>query len=340
MGRSLKILSGLDPAFWPATPIFVRFGPGFEVQNLKFCPVPDLASKAINRGPILPPELEREIFERAACMCPGDIPSLLLVSQRVNEWIAPIRYRTVTSDGAHSTFPFRALQRAIQSNLRPLCFFRAHVRHLTVPYSFLRDETSETVEQIISACSGIQYFVFIHQLSPSLVPALANLRPHRLYTYLDPQLFAYLDPQLFVEAPLYRPMFTFVTHLALWHVTSSMSDTSRWLSFLAFVPSLTHLLIHDAFEAVPHILAASEGLKVLIDYDYLPYTPELDNAGSDDRFVFMKIRTFVEDWVRGTRGEMDYWARADMFVAKKRRGEIQPKTRCWIEKADEIPGTG
>ncbi|KAJ7753158.1 hypothetical protein B0H16DRAFT_1544639 [Mycena metata] len=270
-------------------------------------------------SPILPPELEREIFERAACMCPGDIPSLLLVSQRVNEWIAPIRYRTVTSDGAHSTCPFRALQRAIQSNSRPLSFFRSHVQHLAVPYEFLRDETTGMVEQILSACSEIQSFVFLHQLSPSLVPALASLRPHRLYTYFDPQLF--------VEAPLYRPMFTFVTHLALWH-TGWIPDTSCWLSLLAVVPSLTHLLIHDAFEAVPHILAASESLKVLIDCNNIPYTPELDDASSDDRFVFLKIRTirtFVEDWVRGTRGEMDYWARADMFVAKKARGEIKPR---------------
>ncbi|KAJ7779137.1 hypothetical protein B0H16DRAFT_1501623 [Mycena metata] len=266
-------------------------------------------------SPILPPE--REIFERAACMCFEDISSLLLVCQRVNEWIAPIRYRTVTSDGAYSTCSFRALQRAIRSNLRPLSFFRAHVRHMVVPYSFIRDETSETVEQIFSACSGIQYLVFTHQLTASLLPALASLRPHRLYTYLAPQLF--------VEAPLYRPMFTFVTHLALWHVTSSMLDTSRWLSFLAFIPSLTHLLIRDAFEAVPHILAASESLKVLIDYDTLPYTPELDDAGSDDRFVFLKIRNLEEGWVKGTRGEIDYWARADMFVAKKRRGEIKPR---------------
>ncbi|KAJ7779116.1 hypothetical protein B0H16DRAFT_1501492 [Mycena metata] len=269
-------------------------------------------------SPILPPELEREIFERAACMCFEDISSLLLVCQRVNEWIAPIRYRTVTPKGTHSTCPFRALQRAIQSNSRPLSFFRAHVRHLTVPYSLLHDETSEAVEQILSACSGIRYLVFIHQLTRSLLPALASLRPHQLYTYLAPQLF--------VEAPLYRPMFTFVTHLALWHVARSMSDTSRWLSFLAFVPSLTHLLIHDTFESVLHILAASESLKVLIDYnDTLPYTPKLDHTGSNDRFVFLKIRSFQEDWVKGTRGEIDYWVRADMFVAKKRRGEIKPR---------------
>ncbi|KAJ7777018.1 hypothetical protein B0H16DRAFT_945806 [Mycena metata] len=278
-------------------------------------------------SPILPPELEREIFERTAYMCPQDISSLFLVSQRVNEWIAGIRYRTVTPNGVHSSCPFRVLQRAIQSNSRPLSFFRAHVRHVVMSYSCIRDETSETVEQVFSAFSGIQHFVFTQQLAPFLLPVLASLRPRRFQ--------AGFDPQLFVDTQLCESIFTCLTHLALWNLTSSMSDPSRCLSFFACTPSLTHLLINDAFDMVPHILAASESLQVLIDYDTVDTGSALDDAGSDDRFVLMENRGGLGE---GNQGRIDYWARADLFVAKKWRGEIKPKTRCWIEKADNIPG--
>jgi hypothetical protein len=33
---------------------------------------------------------------------------------------------------------------------------------------------------------------------------------------------------------------------------------------------------------------------------------------------------YVIEWIIGTRGGFDFWARADAFIAKKRRGEIHP----------------
>jgi hypothetical protein len=37
-------------------------------------------------SPLLPPELEREVFETVAELYPQTIPDLLLVSHRVHEW--------------------------------------------------------------------------------------------------------------------------------------------------------------------------------------------------------------------------------------------------------------
>ncbi|KAJ7241571.1 hypothetical protein C8J57DRAFT_1526720 [Mycena rebaudengoi] len=48
-----------------------------------------------NISPSLPFDLEREIFEMAANRYPETIPALLLVAQRVLQWIEPIFYRTL-----------------------------------------------------------------------------------------------------------------------------------------------------------------------------------------------------------------------------------------------------
>jgi hypothetical protein len=44
----------------------------------------------LNGSPILPPELEREIFEICAISRPASIPNLMLVAQRVKEWCVAI----------------------------------------------------------------------------------------------------------------------------------------------------------------------------------------------------------------------------------------------------------
>ncbi|KAJ7605939.1 hypothetical protein DFH06DRAFT_1348359 [Mycena polygramma] len=64
-----------------------------------------------------------------------------------------------------------------------------------------------------------------------------------------------------------------------------------------------------------------------------------DLAPIDDaRVVYMAVSDakYEEEWVIGTRGGLDFWARADAFIAKKRRGEIEPSSRCWIVHADGI----
>ncbi|KAK7023261.1 hypothetical protein R3P38DRAFT_3357061 [Favolaschia claudopus] len=46
-------------------------------------------------SPILPPELEREIFETAAIRHPDIIPNLFLVSRRIYDWVGCVKYRTI-----------------------------------------------------------------------------------------------------------------------------------------------------------------------------------------------------------------------------------------------------
>ncbi|KAJ7028843.1 hypothetical protein C8F04DRAFT_50204 [Mycena alexandri] len=278
--------------------------------------------------PVLPPELEREIFEEVATQWPETIPSLLLVSHRVYEWIEKIKYRTVTSTGELSTCSLATLRRAIQSNSKAPSFFHTHVRHLFVRRLFRGKETENMMlPEILRVCTGIQSLAFIRCGIPSsLLPTLATLRPRQLWMRIDSLVF---------ETDLCRPMLTCVTHLALWdRVTSIHSDIAAWLSLLAMFPSLTHLMIIAAKPSLaPHILASSKKFKVLVTYSDIS-GKELDNA--DDRYVNIGVHKFAEQWLMGTRGGNNFWARAEAFIAKKRRGEIQPVWRYWIEDADGI----
>ncbi|KAJ7038401.1 hypothetical protein C8F04DRAFT_1392953 [Mycena alexandri] len=257
-------------------------------------------------SPVLPLELEREIFEGAAICCPETIPSLLLVSHRVYEWIEKIKYRTVTPMGKHSTCSYETLMRVIQSDSKS-----PHVHHLYIwPYG-----GTDVVQEILHVCTGIQSLALIRSnISAFLLPTLATLRPRRLWGYFG----SLLDKKDFGQS-----MFTFVTHLALWEIAGEPDrDIPVWLSFLAMFPSLTHLMI-SSFKTtlVPHILASSKMLEVLVKDSSLS-GEELDNV--DDRYVTIELRSIVEQWVMGARGGNNFWARAEAFIAKKRCREIQP----------------
>ncbi|KAJ7256087.1 hypothetical protein C8J57DRAFT_1517809 [Mycena rebaudengoi] len=56
----------------------------------------------------------------------------------------------------------------------------------------------------------------------------------------------------------------------------------------------------------------------------------------DPRFVLMWLSNdeYAEDWKVGVEGGRDFWVRAELFIAKRKRGEIQPASRYWIEDAD------
>ncbi|KAF7369305.1 hypothetical protein MVEN_00258400 [Mycena venus] len=280
--------------------------------------------------PFLPPELEREIFETAAQLYPETIPSLFLLARRVHEWIGQIKYRTVTSIGRRSSCSFRVLQQAIRSNSRPLSFFGNHVQHLCV----IDVTAEEELLEVLSACVGIRNMTVIHRATGiSVLHRFAVLRPRRLGIYLEPLLKA---------TNICRPMFTFVTHLDVWdlpfeeghHITS-------WPPLFTLFPALTHIAMSES-GVLP---LGSDALALLTQLEVIVVTssePLKDLPPVDDvRFMYIPLESmaypeYEVDWIAGTQGGTDFWARADAFVAKKRRGEIEPSSRCWIEPNDGI----
>ncbi|KAJ6564559.1 hypothetical protein B0H19DRAFT_1141418 [Mycena capillaripes] len=290
-------------------------------------------------SPFFPPELEREMFELAAELYPETIPNLLLVSMRVYEWIDRIKYRTITPAEAHrkgysfrgihlqSTCSLTALRRAVRSNSKPASFFRDHVRHL-----FTQSDDGDALREILLACRGIQHLALVRFVEPVLVPALSGLRPRRLIIYWRSS----------IDWDLCRPMFSFTTHLEILDHIPQFAEQfiTKWLPFLAQLPALTHLSFFWGVNVATQTLASCSKLEVLVCTHPSP-APHSDllNPIADEQFVYIAVPDPLRDWITGTNGCMDYWACAEAFVVKKRRGEIQPNSRCWIEDEDGVgPG--
>ncbi|KAJ7019240.1 hypothetical protein C8F04DRAFT_1404407 [Mycena alexandri] len=273
--------------------------------------------------PFFPPELERAIFEIVAHLQPAAIPSLLLVSRRVHEWIERVRYQTVTANGELSSCRFQFLHRVIQSQTKPRDFFADRVQHL-----FVEDIAAEELEAVLSVCTGIRFLIIFGFTESSSAPTLAllqSLRPHRLHIPL----------QLVMDArssATPHPIFTSLTHLDIFH------NPYDGIDHLASLPALTHLALLRSSSQATQILARCSALELLVDMHADEPNPDYLRSNDDVRFVSIVLSDdeYVTDWVTGTRGGLDFWARGNMFVAKKCRGEIKPSSRCWIEDGDGI----
>ncbi|KAJ7866966.1 hypothetical protein B0H14DRAFT_357494 [Mycena olivaceomarginata] len=234
--------------------------------------------------------------------------------------------------GAQYSCSARHLLRAIQSNSKPASFFHHHVRHV-----FTADTPINDIQKILSVCTGIQnLLISIHV--ESIIPTIAALRPRRLSLFWL-YILDYTNPR--------QPMFSFLTHFHMLDFLSVAMSTVPLPSFLAQLPVLTHFAafwnppVGDGFPAVAReILTACEALRVFVLHP--PWEPKLQSLASNDdvRVVYMHLGRGYrhrDGWLAQTRGGIDFWARADAFVEKKRYREIQPTSRCWIEPADGIP---
>ncbi|KAJ6598142.1 hypothetical protein DFH09DRAFT_1356484 [Mycena vulgaris] len=284
--------------------------------------------------PFLPLELEREIFENAALLHPETIPGLLLVAQRVFEWVQPFLYRTILVKTGSQ--PLSAFMRAMQSMPDSSSFCRNSVRNLFVHHSpWLAAE----LRLILASCPGITDFVML-STTPSVLPLLENKRLKRIFISLA---------QLFDNGAILRnlshPVFLHTTHLVLF---DQLHNEQAWPT-LALLPALTHLCLHGFVHRsqLRTVLAECKRLQVLVNM-HMNTEPEWGLAdicgrlsiGDDPRFVLVTLDTsvsaYARDWEAGRRGEKDFWALADAFVGKKRREEIKPASRCWICEHDGI----
>ncbi|KAK7039951.1 hypothetical protein R3P38DRAFT_2770077 [Favolaschia claudopus] len=269
---------------------------------------------------ILPPELEREIFEIAATEDKRTIPALLRVCHRAHNWIEPLLYRTlIISDYDDAELV------ALRS--KSLEFKKRAVHHV-----FIEDNpnTRAHVHKLISQLSGIQTLALNGYASDELLLAIYNLLPRRLNVCAP-----LYNPSEWVRSTFACSCFFLVTHLEIFHDPMPSMEDYDWddWSVLASLPSLTHLCLerHSVAELLPLFFEKCTQLAVLIVAFWNP-SPETEAAEfvenvrvKDPRMVVMVFdaQFFKEDWQRGVRSGDDFWARADGFLAKKRDGKIQ-----------------
>ncbi|KAJ7121819.1 hypothetical protein C8R43DRAFT_1112098 [Mycena crocata] len=271
--------------------------------------------------PVLPVELEREIFEIAARSRPGSIPTLVLVASRVKFWVEPFLYRTIILDEytqlveGYPALSCRSFPRVAQG--KPSSLFRDSVRHLLL---------SVVVEGIdvhcfLTTCSQIEnLFLMGHHRLPIYLPAIAALPLKRLHCNLDDLFPSYS------QISFTHQLFSHLTHL--WHL-SHVGDPAIWPG-LALLPHLTHLAFNseDFIPLFLTFLDTCKSLRVLVHLQFSGADPphiEVQLA-EDTRFLSMDFGDIIDDWQIGAHTGIDFWSRAEDFVVLRKSGQI-PEAR-------------
>ncbi|KAJ7088695.1 hypothetical protein C8R44DRAFT_892752 [Mycena epipterygia] len=271
--------------------------------------------------PVFPPELEREIFETAALMHPKTIPVLLRVAHRVLIWIEPVLYRVIRIDHLPVLPMADAVRRAMEA--KSASFFEESVRHLLL--APIPNWSDEDVCTLLRLCPRLVSFA-ISKGCFSRPPSLSILQGMHEVRNWSGSLEDLFGSHTTID--LGHPFFRTVTHMDIFEVVHD--DDIRICPGLAALPALTHLCLNGGTGAgaVRRVLEQCMHLRVLVNMWH-----KSDNEGAyeiasnppvtDVRFVVSMFSDYWKDWEVGARGGIDFWAAADMFVARKRRGEIE-----------------
>ncbi|KAJ7487138.1 hypothetical protein FB451DRAFT_776697 [Mycena latifolia] len=265
--------------------------------------------------PLLPLELEREIFEFTALSHPRTMMTLLLVASRVKLWIEPLLYRVLIVGVQPQSLRRRLTCPAFLDVLRskPASFVHDNVRNIL----FRRREISlNEAAQALSKCTGTtNLMLYSHEPSPSFLRPFSMMPLLRLSADLG-RLFGEANPVDFQHA-----IFGRLTHLTIFDSEPEMVPSSG----LARIPCLTHLsfkLIIDR-EFLSSILMQCPQLQVLADVivgDHEISKQDLSHMHfSDDvRAVVIYCPDFLHDWEFGTANGADHWGRAERYIARRR----------------------
>ncbi|KAJ6535230.1 hypothetical protein DFH09DRAFT_1284033 [Mycena vulgaris] len=284
---------------------------------------------------ILPLELERHIFELAALSRPVSIPNFMRVAWRVKHWVEPLLYRTlvIATNNIEEIprFGMETFDRIART--KPASLLRDSVRNLIVGFVGV-----EQIKLILATCTGLEN-IWIAATGSSTTPLLPAVEGISLrHLYCD---FEQLSRFVIAFESFAQPFFSHLTHLELFNgLNDADEDPAAWHGIVG-LPHLTHLsfaAIH-LIELCPHLLDTCKSLHALIILGF-PRTAfllrtELALLEKDPRFVLMPLERYIQDWQVGVLTGVDYWARADTFIARRTSGEIQGSAYCSDEDSDE-----
>lgn len=198
-------------------------------------------------------------------------------------------------------------------------FLTTAVRNFFLPVMPLKDG-----QTALSACRGINE-LWVDDANAeieALAPLIWDLPLKRLYCSLE-HIFGSQRKIDFTHR-----LFSQITHLEVFDYPSVV-DPDIWCN-LALIPRLTHLSFdHKVFRDVwPTLLRECPSLRVLVAFaSRYPRTillgfPDEQELMNDFRFVVMYRRDPVNSWAIGAQTGMDYWSKAEEFIAKRRSGEV------------------
>ncbi|KAJ7108157.1 hypothetical protein C8R44DRAFT_744110 [Mycena epipterygia] len=229
---------------------------------------------------------------------------------------------------------------SIDCQFFPDAFLASAVRHVLI-YSSTHSLGPGALETFVAACPGIASFSLIGDITrPALLPLLGAMHIRRLSVDVGMLFGNAADDAGSVD--LEHPLFASVTHLDLFDGMEMEDGTGPdWLKRLSTLPALTHL----GFATPPtpvilqHILEKCIRIRVLIvEFNVLEMKDAIALAQEinfkDPRLVLAVYRNYYSDWELGVRGGEDIWMRAEQFIARKGRGEIEEVAEdCYLMQA-------
>ncbi|KAF9234560.1 hypothetical protein BU15DRAFT_52498 [Melanogaster broomeanus] len=275
--------------------------------------------------PVLPPELERDIFLQAARSYRGVSIRLMLVSSRVKIWMEAFMYKTVVLRGAGHAFLFLYAL----ANRSPE-FAKTRVKALCIrpqiPYSL--------IIQLLTLCSGLESLALWisstrHAASDSELTNLLSTLPLK---FLSLDIMAVISPSHPKPDLQNHPAFIHLTHLDI------VNHWVLWTSSLGIehLPRLTHVAFRfwcrgNVNTALSLILKESPRLRVLIllaDSVVLPGARRyLEKEGiRDERVVVMEHTRDADEWEAMERDSEGIWQRAESVV----RWRMLTRGRCQL----------
>ncbi|KAJ7644870.1 hypothetical protein FB45DRAFT_862121 [Roridomyces roridus] len=140
-----------------------------------------------------------------------------------------------------------------------------------------------------------------------------------------------------LHVDLTHQAFASVTHFEVFD--SAEVDGSKLVENLAGLPSLTHLCLNDNTPSwiVHSLLSECSELQLLIvswtgSRELGLYRWAKENPVQDERLVILQYWDFWSDLEAAADDghSLDYWSRAEGFVARKRSGDVE-KDRYWLD---------
>ncbi|KAF8649129.1 hypothetical protein AX16_005992 [Volvariella volvacea WC 439] len=273
--------------------------------------------------PVLPLELEREIFLLAASTDFDTAQTLFNVAQRVRVWIEPYVYMVIMQ-GEGTTIRPKGHK---TPQTPPLESYAKHIRHLLLGYTLDPD----IVDVYLNACTGVSDLaLWSHTLNIQMANTIGRLPSlRRLSTNLE-KLFRPVgaNPSAFhVTFPtpdFSHPLFANLTHL---EITNPCKEWTGAWDGLASIPNLTHLAFD--FEYYPAVvegaLTECMSLQVLVlvnglldpNGDFLREVSPV--IAADPRMVALYVKAWDHDWESGAWGNGDFWLLAEEIVAEQRK---------------------
>ncbi|KAF7299799.1 hypothetical protein HMN09_00986000 [Mycena chlorophos] len=284
---------------------------------------------------VLPPELEREIFEVAARQYPEDIPALVLVAKRVHIWIQPMLFRIVRSSNS-KIWP--VLLQKMDSDPELL---RNGVRFVCLEHgaAHFKLASQEQLERLLQICTGVVDIGAIGTHTDYFLPVFGGMENLRRLVASSTDLFG--------NAPPFEP-----THAALSRITHlevvnqfyfGQEQDCALFDTICHLPSLTHLAITPSlgttaepspWEAMQGVLDQSPRLKMVVllwdQYDVRSHFDSVNKSTLKDlrvvagSFACEDDSNMWSEWEDSARGiASDYWARGELFLERKRKREVE-----------------